>query len=168
LSKTLAGCGGYIAGPDMLIDFLKHAAGGFVYSVAMPPAITAAALAALELLHKEPERVQRLRANAAAFMEAARRAGLDTGASIGASVVPVMTGSSVRAGALSQRLFDRGVNVQPIIYPAIPERLARLRFFLSSEHTLEQIEKVVPIIASEFEAAAATSLKTMARSGSIG
>jgi 8-amino-7-oxononanoate synthase len=163
LSKTLAGCGGYIAGPEILVDFLKHAAGGFVYSVAMPPAITAAALAALELLHKEPERVQRLRANAAAFMEAARRAGLDTGTSIGASVVPVMTGSSVRAGVLSQRLFDRGVNVQPIIYPAIPERLARLRFFLSSEHTLEQIQEVVPIIASEFEAAAATSVKSLAR-----
>jgi 8-amino-7-oxononanoate synthase len=168
LSKTLAGCGGYIAGPETLIDFLKHAAGGFVYSVAMPPAITAAALAALGLLYKEPERVQRLRANAAAFMEAARRAGLDTGTSIGSSVVPVMTGSSVRAGALSQRLFDRGVNVQPIIYPAIPERLARLRFFLSSEHTLEQIERVVPIVASELEAAAAISLKTLARGGSIG
>ena len=107
--------------------------------------------------------MQRLRANAAAFMEAARRAGLDTGTSIGSSVVPVMTGSSVRAAALSQRLFDRGVNVQPIIYPAIPERLARLRFFLSSEHTLEQIEQVVPIIASEFEAAAATSVKALAR-----
>jgi 8-amino-7-oxononanoate synthase len=77
-----------------------------------------------------------------------------------------MTGSSVRAVALSQRLFDRGVNVQPIIYPAIPERLARLRFFLSSEHSLKQIEAVVPVIAAELEAANAVSLKTMARGGS--
>lgn len=168
LSKTLAACGGYIAGPSMLIEYLKHAAGGFVYSVAMPPAIAAAALKALELLHGEPERVQRLRANASAFVEAARRAGLDTGASVGASIVPIMTGSSIRAAALSQRLFDRAVNVQPIIYPAIPERLARLRFFLSSEHRLEQIEKVVPIIASEVEAANAMSLKAMARLGSNG
>ncbi|HLJ71483.1 MAG TPA: aminotransferase class I/II-fold pyridoxal phosphate-dependent enzyme [Roseiarcus sp.] len=166
LSKTLAACGGYIAGPSMLIDYLKHAAGGFVYSVAMPPAIAAAALKALELLHGEPERVQRLRANGTAFVEAARRAGLDTGASVGASIVPIMTGSSIRAAALSQRLFDRAVNVQPIIYPAIPERLARLRFFLSSEHRLEQIETVVPIIASEIEAANAMSLKAMARLGS--
>ncbi len=166
LSKTLAGCGGYIAGPGMLIDFLKHTAGGFVYSVAMPPAIAATALKALELLYKEPERVQRLRANAAVFIEAARRVGLDTGSSIGSSVVPVMTGSSVRAAALSQRLFNRDINVQPIIYPAIPERLARLRFFLSSEHSPEQIEQIVPIIASEFEVAAATSLKMMARGGS--
>ncbi len=166
LSKTLAGCGGYIAGPATLIEYLKRTAGGFVYSVAMPPAIAAAALEALDLLHSQPERVQRLRANAQAFVEAARRAGLDTGASIGASVVPVMTGSSVRAVALSQRLFDRGINVQPIIYPAIPERLARLRFFLSSEHRLEQIEAVIPVVAAELEAASAVSLTNMARSAS--
>lgn len=166
LSKTLAACGGYIAGPSTLIEFLKRTAGGFVYSVAMPPTIAAAALAALELLHSEPQRVARLRANGKAFVEAARRAGLDTGASIGASIAPIMTGSSVRAVALSQRLFDRGVNVQPIIYPAIPERLARLRFFLSSEHTIAQIEAVIPLIASELEAASAVSLKAMARSGS--
>lgn len=166
LSKTLAGCGGYIAGPETLIEFLKHTAGGFVYSVAMPPAIAAAALAALELLHAEPERVLRLRANAQLFVETSRRAGLDVGASIGASVVPIMTGSSVRAVALSQRLFDRDINVQPIIYPAIPERLARLRFFLSSEHRPEQIEAVIPVVASELEAANAVSLKTLARGAS--
>ena len=67
---------------------------------------------------------------------------------------------------MSQRLFDRDINVQPIIYPAIPERLARLRFFLSSEHRPEQIERIVPIIASELEAASATSLKALARGGS--
>ncbi len=63
LSKTLAACGGFIAGPETLVDYLKRAAGGFVYSVAMPPAIAAAALVALELLATEPERVARLRAN---------------------------------------------------------------------------------------------------------
>lgn len=163
LSKTLAACGGYIAGPEILTEFLKRSAGGFVYSVAMPPAIAAAALTSLELLHSEPERVLRLRANALLFVEAARSAGLDVGASIGAAIVPVMTGSSVRAVALSQRLFDRDVNVQPIIFPAIPERLARLRFFLSSEHTREQIESVIPLIANELKATNAISLKALAR-----
>jgi len=163
LSKTLAACGGYIAGAEPLIEFLKRSAGGFVYSVAMPPTIAAAALASLELLHSEPERVLRLRANALLFLEAAHGAGLDVGASIGAAIIPVMTGSSIRAVALSQRLFDQDINVQPIIHPAIPERLARLRFFLSSEHTSEQIASVVPVVARELEATNAISLKTLAR-----
>jgi 8-amino-7-oxononanoate synthase len=158
LSKTLAACGGFIAGSETLVEFLKHAAGGFVYSVAMPPAIAAAALAALELLHGEPERVALLRSNARRFARAARGAGLDVGASMGEAIAPVMTGSSIRAVALSQRLFDRGVNVQPIIYPAIPERLARLRFFLSSEHTVEQIDSVVPLVAGELRATTAAPL----------
>lgn len=154
LSKTLAACGGFIAGKAPLVEYLKGAAGGFVYSVAMPPAIAAAAAAALEQLHDEPERVARLQLNAQRFVRASRAAGLDIGLSIGAAIVPVMTGSSLRAVTLSQRLSDRGVNVQPIIHPAIPERLARLRFFLSSEHGEAQIDAAVRIVAEEVRAAA--------------
>jgi 8-amino-7-oxononanoate synthase len=163
LSKTLAACGGYIAGPEALVDYLRLSAGGFVYSVAMPPAIAAAALAALELLGKEPERVGRLKANGQRFAEAARAAGLDIGASVGEAVTPVMTGSSLRAVTLSQRLFDRGVNVQPIIHPAIPERLARLRFFLTSEHSAEQIDAAVALVAEELPNAATTPSAATAR-----
>ena len=78
-----------------------------------------------------------------------------------------MTGSSIRAVALSQRLYRRNINVQPIIYPAIPERLARLRFFLSSEHAPEDIERSAPIIAEELSATSATSPAALAR-GSAG
>jgi 8-amino-7-oxononanoate synthase len=163
LSKTLAACGGYIVGPAVLIDYLKRAAGGFVYSVAMPPAIAAAALAALHTLETEPERVSRLRAIARHFSAAAREAGLDVGASVGEAIIPIMTGSSIRAVALSQRLAALDVNVQPIIYPAIPERMARLRFFLSSEHTPEGIDRVMPLVARELAAVASTSLMGMMR-----
>jgi len=152
LSKTLAACGGYIAGSSALVDFLKHAAGGFVYSVGMPPPVAATALAALEILHTEPERVRRLRDNARHFASLAREAGLDLGASMGQAIVPLMTGDSIRAVALSQRLFERSINVQPIIAPAVPERLARLRFFLSSEHAAEDIAASVQVIAQEFAA----------------
>ena len=162
-SKTLAGCGGYIAGPTALVDFLKRSAGGFVYSVAMPPAVAAAAHEALQRLRQEPERVLKLHANATAFRKLAVDAGLDVGLSMGGAIVPIMTGSSIRAVTLSQRLFDRGVNVQPIIYPAIPERLARLRFFLSCEHTFAQIEEVVPLIAEELKIASASSLTGLVR-----
>ena len=63
--------------------------------------------------------------------------------------MPIITGSSITAARLSQALFDRGVNVQPILYPAVPEPLARLRFFLSSEHTEDQIHHAVEVMAEE-------------------
>ena len=152
LSKTLAACGGFIAGDAALVDFLKHAAGGFVYSVGMSPPIAAAALAALEILHREPERPARLHERAHQFATECRRAGLDLGNSIDEAIIPVMTGDSIRAVALSQRLAQRNVNVQPIIAPAVPDGLARLRFFLSSEHNREDIIRSVQAIAQEFAA----------------
>lgn len=149
LSKSLVSCGGYIAGSKDLVDFLKVAAPGFVFSVGMAPAAAAAALAALELLEHEPERVRRLNDRAALFLRLAREGGLDVGNSIGASIVPIVTGSSIRAGRLAQALFDRGVNVQPILYPAVPERAARLRFFATASHTEEQIKDTVDILLEE-------------------
>ena len=149
LSKTLAACGGYIAGAAPLIEYLKHSAGAFVYSVGVAPPLAAAALAALETFHNEPERVERLQRNARHFASAARAAGLDLGASIGEAIIPVMTGDSARAVSLSQRMAKRDVNVQPIIAPAIPDRQARLRFFLSSEHTSDEIADAVDALAEE-------------------
>jgi 8-amino-7-oxononanoate synthase len=149
LSKSLVSCGGYIAGSKDLVYILKVAAPGFVFSVGMAPPAAAAALAALELLEREPERVRRLNDRAALFLRLAREGGLDVGGSIGASIVPIVTGSSIRAGRLAQALFDRGVNVQPILYPAVPERAARLRFFATASHTEEQIRDTVEILLEE-------------------
>ncbi len=83
--------------------------------------------------------MRRLNDRAALFLQLAREGGLDVGGSIGAAIVPVITGSSIRAGRLAQALFQRGINVQPILYPAVPERAARLRFFLTAAHTEAQI-----------------------------
>lgn len=149
LSKSLVSCGGYIAGSARVIDYLKHAAPGFVYSVGMAPPVAAAAHAALGILEAEPERVARLNANARRFLAQAEAAGLDTGTSIGAAIVPIITGSSIKAGRLADRLFQAGVNVQPILYPAVPERAARLRFFLSATHEVEQIDRAVAVLARE-------------------
>jgi 8-amino-7-oxononanoate synthase len=149
LSKTLVSCGGYIAGRRDLVDYLKLVAPGFVFSVGIAPAAAAAALAALDLLRSEPERVRRLNDSAALFLGLAREGGLDVGGSIGASIVPVITGSSIRAGRLAQALFRRGINVQPILYPAVPERAARLRFFLTAAHSEEQIRETVAILLEE-------------------
>ena len=95
----------------------------------------------------EPWRVAKLQANGACFLAAARAQGLDTGPSIGSAIVPVMTGSSIVAARAADALFQRGVNVQPIIYPAVPEQGARLRFFLSSLHETGQLERVAGTVA---------------------
>jgi len=149
LSKSLVSCGGYIAGRKDLVQYLKLMAPGFVFSVGMAPPAAAAALAAVELLRREPERVRRLNERAALFLRLAREGGLDVGGSIGAAIVPVITGSSIRAGRLAEALFRRGVNVQPILYPAVPERAARLRFFLTAAHSEEQVRDAVQILIEE-------------------
>ncbi|WP_458093913.1 aminotransferase class I/II-fold pyridoxal phosphate-dependent enzyme [Roseomonas sp. WA12] len=147
LSKTLSACGGYIAAKRQLIDFLRHTAPGFVYSVGLAPVLAASALESLRILGEEPWRVGQLNANAAQLRDGFRARGLDAGASAAHAIVPLMTGSSVRAGRLSAELFRRGVNVQPITFPAVPERAARLRFFLSADHTPAQIDRAVEIVA---------------------
>ena len=111
----------------------------------MSPPVAAAASAALQLLKAEPERVARLQANGALFLEEARAHGLDTVTSRGYAIVPIMVGDIVRAGRITDRMLARGVNVLPIIYPAVPLKAARLRFFVTSEHTPEQIRTAVRI-----------------------
>ena len=147
LSKTLAGCGGYIAGEPALVEHLKFLAPGFLYSVGMPPPVAAAALAALRRMRELPERVATLQARGSAFLQQARDAGLDTGGSAGLAVVPVIVGSSVRAARLSQALLEQGIHVQPILYPAVPEQSARLRFFMSCMHTDEDIQRTIQAVS---------------------
>ena len=148
LSKTLASCGGYIAGSGALIEYLKYTVPGFVYSVGITPPNAAAALASLRVLAAEPERVARVRDNARLFARYAREAGLDTGKSGAGGVVPVIVGDSARAVRISQALFAAGVNAAPMISPAVPNDEARLRFFVSSEHTEAQLRSAVGAVAT--------------------
>jgi 7-keto-8-aminopelargonate synthetase-like enzyme len=165
LSKTLVSCGGYIAGRSDLIAYLKRTAPGFVFSVGMAPPAAAAALAAIDILEREPERVRRLNERARLFLDLAREGGLDVGGSVGAAIVPVITGSSIIAAKLAQALFARGLNVQPILYPAVPERAARLRFFLTAAHGERQVREAAAIVIEEHRAVAAepTDLAAVAR-----
>ena len=148
LSKSLASCGGYIAGSRALVEYLKYTSPGFVYSVGIPPSNAAAALAALRKLQAEPERVTRLRDRAAYFLRLCNEAGLDTGASAGTPVIPIILGDSMRAARLSALLFERGINVQPMVAPSVPEHLARLRFFVASTHTEEQLRTAVDALVA--------------------
>ncbi|MGG5812572.1 aminotransferase class I/II-fold pyridoxal phosphate-dependent enzyme [Falsiroseomonas sp. CW058] len=147
LSKTLCGCGGYIAARAELVDWLRHTVPGFVYSVGLPPMLAASALAALDVMEAEPWRVAALQRNAATFRELCRARGFDTGASAGLGIVPVILGSSVRAARVSAALLERGVNALPIVFPAVPEKAARLRFFLSAAHEEAQLRDAVERLA---------------------
>ncbi|MEO8494860.1 MAG: aminotransferase class I/II-fold pyridoxal phosphate-dependent enzyme [Planctomycetota bacterium] len=147
LSKSFGTCGGYIAGCNELVEYLKYTAPGFVYSVGLSPPNCAAALASLRVLQNEPERVAKLQANSRLFLRSAKERGLNTGFSNNTAVVPVIIGNSLNALRLSRALFEDGINVQPILYPAVEEKAARLRFFITSMHTDEQIRQTVDATA---------------------
>jgi 7-keto-8-aminopelargonate synthetase-like enzyme len=115
-------------------------------SVGIPPANAAAALAALRKLIAEPERAAMLRQRAAYFLRRCREAGLDTGASAATPVVPVIVGDSLRAAKLSAMLLSAGVNVQPMVALAVPNELARLRFFVACTHTEEELDRTVGLL----------------------
>jgi 8-amino-7-oxononanoate synthase len=149
LSKTLAGCGGYIAGCKELVDYLRLTVGVFVFSVGMPPVIAATAHKALEVMHREPERVARLQHNAAYFCSLAKARGLDLGTAAGTAVCPIMVGDSLPTVVLSQRLLERGVNALPVTHPAVPAKSSRLRFFVTAMHTRAQIETAIDVTAEE-------------------
>lgn len=143
LSKTLASCGGYVAGARPLVDFLRLTAPSMVYSVGITPQAAEAARVALDLMRRRPERVARLHANGRLFLTQARTVGLDVGYARGDAIMPVLVGDSLRTVMLSERLLARDINAFPIIPPAVPNASARLRFFLSSEHSPEDIALAV-------------------------
>jgi len=149
LSKSMCGCGGFIAGSKELIFALKHGSPGFMFSVGMPPLIASACLKALEIMLREPERVAKLQHISKYFLEYAKSKGLDTGAAQGYANIPIIIGGMLEATYLSNLLFDRGVYVMPIAFPAVPEGAARLRFFLSAAHTEENVKKTIDIVAEE-------------------
>lgn len=149
LSKAFVSCGGYISGTKSLVDYLRYSAPGFVYSVGMSPSNAASAVAAIEVLQKEPQRVAKLRYNSELFLKLAKEAGLNTGMSSDSPVVPVILGNSVSTLLLSERLLREGFNVRPIVYPAVEETLSRLRFFITSSHTDSQIRDTIAAVKKE-------------------
>ena len=143
LSKSLASSGGYIAGCQALVDTLRYLAPGFLYSVGLAPQLAEPARRALEVLQDEPWRTSRLAQNARRLLSGIQALGLNTGSSEGHAIAPLILGSSAKAAKLSHQLLRAGINVQPILHPAVPERSARLRFFVSCEHQPEQIDQTL-------------------------
>ena len=149
LSKSMASCGGYIAGSAAIVEYLKYTAPGFVFSVGMSPPNAGATLAAIEVLEAEPERVTRLQERAKLFVDLAKQEGLNTGMSKDSPVIPIIVGDSLKSIQLSQNLFKIGINVPFMIHPSVPHNEARLRFFVTCNHTEEQIRFTVKTLAQE-------------------
>ncbi|TDN70713.1 aminotransferase class I/II-fold pyridoxal phosphate-dependent enzyme [Paraburkholderia sp. BL10I2N1] len=157
MSKAFATIGGYVAGRKELITMLKYYAPGLGLYIASPmPANAAAGLAALRIMRAEPGRARRAVDNAAHFRTRAREAGLSTGLSDGSAVVPVMLADAELALWMSARLFDNNVFAFPMIFPVVPRDAARLRFFINTAHTREQIDRTIRLLV-ELKAAAPAS-----------
>jgi 7-keto-8-aminopelargonate synthetase-like enzyme len=147
LSKTLSGCGGFLAGSADLMWAIRLLAPGVSLFTAPPtPAQIGASIAAFDLLRAEPQRVGRLRANAAHTLAAVRDAGWDTGTSAGTPIVPLIIGDPLATVELSIWLLQNGVNAAPIAQPAVSAGQDRIRLFLSSEHTVDQITRLVALL----------------------
>ncbi len=162
LSKSFCSCGGFIAGSESLIDLLRYRAPGFVYSVGLSTPNTAAAIAAVDTIEANPSRVQELRQRCAAFKAIATELGLDTGEAQGYAVCPVIIGDSLKAVWVANKLLDAGFNVLPIIAPAVPNRSARLRFFLNHDHEESQMRGVLTETARLLDTARSMSIVDMA------
>ena len=151
LSKSLGSCGGFIGASQSLIEYLRYTTPGYVFAAGTPPANVGAALAALRLLRDDNSRVTQLKENSELFLTLSKEAGLDTGLSHGSPIIPLLTRSSILALRLSQALFERGINAQPILHPAVPENDARVRIFMTASHTEQQIRHSVAIISEEWQ-----------------
>ncbi|NIL96784.1 MAG: aminotransferase class I/II-fold pyridoxal phosphate-dependent enzyme [Planctomycetales bacterium] len=149
LSKAFGSTGGYIAGSSAVIEYLKYTAPAFVFSGGIGPGNSAAAMAAIQLLEEDPQRVATLQERSALFLQLARQHGLNTGTAEGTPIVPVILGNSMHSLELSHRLRGRGINVQPILYPAVEETASRLRFFVTAKHSEDQIRLAVTATAEE-------------------
>ena len=141
-SKSLASVGGFIAGEERVINFIKHRARSMIFSAAPPPASVASVLKALEIIEREPERRDRLWENTHFMAKGLRSLGFDTGES-NSPVIPVRVGEDTLAFVMAKRLQEEGVFVNPIVSPAVPPDGALLRTSYMATHTREHLERAL-------------------------
>jgi 8-amino-7-oxononanoate synthase len=145
-SKSFASLGGFIAGENEIVQYIKHHARSMIFSASIPPANAAAALAALHVMQTEPERIQRLDEIATFMRKEYRGLGFDIGKSE-TPVIPIHIGDDVRTMTIWKELFDAGIFVNPVISPAVPEGSQLLRTSYMATHTDEQMNRVLETFA---------------------
>lgn len=145
-SKSFASLGGFIAGDVDVVDYIKHHARSLIFSASIPPSNSAAALAALDVMRKEPERITRVNQIADKMRQEYQRLGFDTGDSV-TPVIPILIGDDDLTFMTWKLLFDNGVFVNPVISPAVSPGRQLLRTSYMATHTDEQMERVLEIFA---------------------
>jgi glycine C-acetyltransferase len=139
LSKAIGVLGGYVAGTQSLIDFLAHRARPFLFSTSHPPAVTAACIAAIDVLMEEPQIIERLWENTRFFQAGLTALGFNTGMSV-SPITPVIVGDGALAMTLSDQLFQAGVFAQALAFPTVAVGKARVRTIVTATHTHEELQ----------------------------
>jgi 8-amino-7-oxononanoate synthase len=148
-SKAFAALGGFIAGPVETLDYLRFYAHSYAYSCALPPAIVAGVLEALDIAVREPQLRDRLWANATYFREQLNAIGIDTGAST-TYIMPLVVGDRARMYQLGHELRHRGLFVAPVDYPAVPEDRICFRACVTANHTRADLDEALNILSDIF------------------
>jgi len=143
-SKSFASLGGFIAGDETVIHYIKHHARTLIFSASIPAANAAAALAALQIMRTEPERVERLDCIAARMRKGLGEMGFNIGPS-SSPIIPILVGDNQRVLCAWKALFENGVFVNPILAPAVPEGQQLLRTSYMATHTDGQLETVLEV-----------------------
>lgn len=146
LSKAIGALGGYVCGSQDLIEYLYHRARPFLFSTSHPPAVTAACLAAFDLLEQEPERIETLWSNTRYFQFALQDAGFSSGATQ-TPITPILVGEARTALEFSATLFEEGLWATGIGFPTVPKGQARIRAIVTAAHTRAQLDQAVEILA---------------------
>ncbi|MCX5810072.1 MAG: pyridoxal phosphate-dependent aminotransferase family protein [Proteobacteria bacterium] len=141
-SKSLAAIGGFIVGDQTIIDYIKHTARSMMFSASLPPALVAAASAALDVVDEDPELLERLWKNTRKMLNGYKALGFDTGTSE-TPIIPVMIKDAVKTYKMCSLLFDQGVFVNPIVSPAVPPGRELLRTSFMATHTDSQLDRVL-------------------------
>ncbi|UCF21670.1 MAG: aminotransferase class I/II-fold pyridoxal phosphate-dependent enzyme [Gemmatimonadota bacterium] len=141
-SKSFASIGGFVAGPESVIHYLRHHARSLIFSASMPPAAVATVLAALEVIQKEPERRERLWQITHRMMDGFRSLGFEIGPTE-TPIIPIMVGPMEKTFIFWKEVFDAGVFTNPVMPPAVPENSCRLRTSYIAEHTDDQLDFVL-------------------------
>lgn len=145
-SKSLATVGGFVVGDELVIDYLRHQARSAIFSAAAAPATVGAALKALEIVQREPERRKQLGENVDYMRNALRELGFDTGQSV-SPVIPIAVGDDARAFRMAVRLEEEGVFANPVVTPAVPANRAMLRTSYMATHQREHLDLSLDALA---------------------
>lgn len=143
-SKSFASLGGFVAGDEDVISYVKHHARALIFSASIPPANTAAALAALHVMREEPDRVDRVNANGEMMRKGFQALGFNTGNSV-SPIIPIIIGDDQLTFLFWKHLFQEGVFVNPVISPAVPSGHQLLRTSYMATHTEAQLSHVLEI-----------------------